>query len=368
MKTYLEFEKGVKSLEEELEKLKDPFNKEGISSVEMEKISQIQAEIDNKLKISYENLNEWQRTQVARHEERPKAKFFIENLFTNFINLAGDRRFGEDESVLAGFAVFEKKSVLVIGQEKGDDLDSRLKRNFGMMRPEGYRKCMRLMKIANKFNVPVITFIDTPGAYPGIGAEQRGQAEAIASSIECCMSLRVPIISVIIGEGGSGGAIALASANKVFMLENAIYSVISPEGCASILWRDPSKSLEAAKAMKLTASELLKLGIIDGIIKEPNGGAHRNKEEILFSVKRILNESLNEFKKKQAEEIFLQREKKFLDIGKQKSFTSFLNADNSFTNKFNFLQLFERSFFKYKYKILIFCFLFIFACLAFYFF
>ena len=167
----------------------------------------------------------------------------IENLFTNFINLSGDRRFAEDEAVLAGFALFEGRSVLVIGQEKGDDLDSRLKRNFGMMRPEGYRKCIRLMKLANKFNIPVISFIDTPGAYPGIGAEQRGQAEAIASSIECCMSLKVPIISIIIGEGGSGGAIALASANKVLMLENAIYSVISPEGCASILWRDPSKSL-----------------------------------------------------------------------------------------------------------------------------
>jgi len=250
MKNYLEFERDVKVLEEELEKLKDPFNKEGISEVDTKKILEIQSEIDVKLKTSYANLNEWQKTQVARHEERPKAKFFIENLFTNFINLSGDRRFAEDEAVLAGFALFDGRSVLVIGQEKGDDLDSRLKRNFGMMRPEGYRKCIRLMKLANKFNIPVISFIDTPGAYPGIGAEQRGQAEAIASSIECCMSLKVPIISIIIGEGGSGGAIALASANKVLMLENAIYSVISPEGCASILWRDPSKSLEAAKAMK----------------------------------------------------------------------------------------------------------------------
>ena len=267
MKNYLEFEHDIKALEEELEKLKDPYNKEGLSEVDTKKISQIQSEIDVRLKESYANLNEWQKTLVARHEERPKAKFFIENLFTNFINLSGDRKFAEDESVLAGFALFEKDSVLVIGQEKGDNLDSRLKRNFGMMKPEGYRKCVRLMKLADKFNIPVISFVDTPGAYPGIGAEQRGQAEAIASSIECCMSLKVPIISVVIGEGGSGGAIALASANKVLMLENAIYSVISPEGCASILWRDPNRSLDAAKAMKLTAKELFKIGIIDEIIQ-----------------------------------------------------------------------------------------------------
>ena len=258
MKSYLEFERDIKGLEEELDKLKDPFNNEGLSEVETDKISKIQREIDIKLKSSYENLNPWQKTQVARHEDRPKAKFFIDNLFSNFINLSGDRKFAEDEAMLAGFAQFEGQSVLVLGQEKGDDLDSRLKRNFGMMRPEGYRKCIRLMKIANKFNIPVISLVDTPGAYPGIGAEQRGQAEAIASSIECCMSLEVPIISIIIGEGGSGGAIALASANKVIMFENAIYSVISPEGCASILWRDPSKSLEAANAMKLTSAYNLK--------------------------------------------------------------------------------------------------------------
>jgi acetyl-CoA carboxylase carboxyl transferase subunit alpha len=288
MKSYLEFERNIKALEEELEKLKDPFNKEGLSKVDTDKIAQIQNEIDDKLKASYANLNAWQKTLVARHEERPKAKFFIENLFTNFINLSGDRYFSEDEALLAGFAKFEGRSVLVLGQEKGEDLDSRLKRNFGMMRPEGYRKSIRLMKLANKFNIPVISFIDTPGAYPGIGAEQRGQAEAIASSIECCMSLRVLIISIVIGEGGSGGAIALASANKVLMLENAIYSVISPEGCASILWRDPSKSLEAAKAMKLTANDLLKMKIIDEIIKEPIGGAHRNKESLIFSTKEVL--------------------------------------------------------------------------------
>jgi len=323
MKNYLEFERDIKVLEEELDKLKDPFKKEGLSEVETEKITQIQKEIDDKLKLSYSNLNSWQKTQVARHEERPKAKFFIENLFTNFINLSGDRRFSEDEAILAGFAEFEGRSVLVLGQEKGENLENRLKRNFGMMRPEGYRKCIRLMKIADKFNIPVISFVDTPGAYPGIGAEQRGQAEAIASSIECCISLKVPIISIIIGEGGSGGAIALASANKVLMFENAIYSVISPEGCASILWRDPSKSLEAASAMKLTANELLKMKIIDEIIKEPIGGAHRNHKEIISSTKNILLKYLEEFKNYTKDEIFNQRKEKFLDIGKQKAFSVF---------------------------------------------
>jgi len=353
MKSYLDFERDVKHLEEELEKLKDPFNKEGLSEVETAKISQIQSEIDEKLKTSYANLNEWQKTQVARHEDRPKAKYFIKNLFTNFVNLSGDRKFGEDEAVLAGFAVFENQSVLVIGQEKGEDLESRLKRNFGMMRPEGYRKCIRLMKLANKFNIPVISFIDTPGAYPGIGAEQRGQAEAIASSIECCMSLKVPVVSIIIGEGGSGGAIALASANKVLMLENAIYSVISPEGCASILWRDPSKSLEAAKAMKLSAGDLLKMNIIDSIIKEPNGGAHRNKEEILISVKLAIAESLNEYKKSSGEEIFEQRKNKFLNVGKQKNFIPFLNIENSLSSKLNFFQSLKENFIKQKNKLIV---------------
>ena len=323
MKNYLEFERDIKDLEEELEKLKDPFNKEGISEVQTNKISEIQSQIDKKLKASYANLNEWQITQIARHEERPKAKFFIDNLFSSFINLSGDRSFSEDEAVITGFAKFEDRSVLILGQEKGNDLNSRLKRNFGMMRPEGYRKCIRLMNIANKFNIPIISFIDTPGAYPGIGAEQRGQAESIASSIDCCMNLRVPIISIIIGEGGSGGAIALASANKVLMLENAIYSVISPEGCASILWRDPSKSLDAAKAMKLTASELLKMKIIDEIIKEPIGGAHRNKEAVIFSTKEVLIKYLDEFAKYTKEEIYEQRKEKFLNIGKDKSFSVF---------------------------------------------
>ena len=237
MKNYLNFETEIKDLENELEKLKDPYNQEGLSEVNTQKISSTQNEIDEKLKIIYSNLDPWQTTMVARHEDRPKAKFFIDNLFDDFISLSGDRYYGEDKSVLTGFAKFNGKSVLVIGQEKGEDLDSRIERNFGMMRPEGYRKTIRLMNLANKFNIPIISFIDTPGAYPGVGAEERGQAEAIAKSIECCMELKVPTIAIIIGEGGSGGTIALASSNKVLMLENAIYSVISPEGCATILWR-----------------------------------------------------------------------------------------------------------------------------------
>jgi len=352
MKSYLEFERDIKVLDEELEKLRDPFNKEGLSKVETEKISNIQSEIDDKLKASYANLNAWQKTQVARHEERPKAKFFIENLFENFINLSGDRRFSEDEAILAGFAEFSGRSVLVLGQEKGEDLESRLKRNFGMMRPEGYRKCIRLMKLANKFNIPVISFIDTPGAYPGIGAEQRGQAEAIASSIECCMSLEVPIISIIIGEGGSGGAIALASANKVLMFENAIYSVISPEGCASILWRDPSKSLEAAKAMKLTAKELLRLKIIDEIIEEPIGGAHRNKDHLIDSTRKELIKYLEEFKKFSRAEILEQRKEKFLNIGKQKAFKAFLK-EATWIEKSNFFEFVKKILFKFKRELII---------------
>ena len=354
MKSYLEFERDIKDLDEELEKLKDPFNKEGLSEVETDKISNIQSQIDEKLKVSYSNLNEWQITQVARHEERPKAKFFIDALFTNFINLSGDRRFAEDSAVISGFAMFEGRSVLVIGQEKGEDLDSRLKRNFGMMKPEGYRKCIRLMKVADKFNIPILSFIDTPGAYPGIGAEQRGQAEAIASSIECCMSLKVPIISIIIGEGGSGGAIALASANKVLMLENAIYSVISPEGCATILWRDPKKTLEASKAMKLSSKDLYDLKIIDEIISEPIGGAHRDKDIILDNVRDSIRKNLDFFISMDGEDVLLQRKNKFLSIGRNKGFASTAKISDNLSMKTTFIDKYMNWFASYKKYILIF--------------
>ena len=331
MRSYLEFENDIKGLEEQLDKLKDPFNNEGLAEVDTEKINQIQKELNQKLKEIYSNLNSWQKTLLARHEERPRAKFFINNLFSNFINLSGDRQFAEDKSVLVGFGVFEDQSVLVIGQEKGDDLDSRIERNFGMMRPEGYRKCIRLMKLADKFNIPIISFIDTPGAYPGVGAEERGQAEAIARSIECSMSLKVPNISIIIGEGGSGGAIALASSNKIIMLENAIYSVISPEGCASILWRDPKKSLEAAEAMKLTAQDLLNLEIIDEVIKEPLGGAHRNKDTVLIEVKKSISKNLKKLSELDREDIFNHRKQKFLSIGRKKGLIKDVDVENKMT-------------------------------------
>ena len=337
MKNYLNFESDIKNLEDELDKLKDPYNQSGLSEVDTQKISQIQNELDEKLKMVYANLDPWQTTMVARHEDRPKSKFFIDNLFEDFIPLSGDRFYGEDLSVLCGFAKFNGLSVLVIGQEKGEDLDSRIKRNFGMMRPEGYRKTIRLMQLADKFNIPIISFIDTPGAYPGVGAEERGQAEAIAKSIECCMKLKVPTIAIVIGEGGSGGAIALASSNKVLMLENAIYSVISPEGCATILWRDPKKMLDAAKAMKLSAKDLLELEIIDEIIPEPSGGAHRDKDLILENVRNALNKNLENFKQMSPEEIFDGRKNKFLRIGRSKGFMSNLNELSSLnSNKSDF--------------------------------
>ena len=342
MKNYLNFESDIKNLEDELDKLKDPYNQSGLSEVDTQKISQIQNELDEKLKMVYANLDPWQTTMVARHEDRPKSKFFIDNLFEDFIPLSGDRFYGEDLSVLCGFAKFNGLSVLVIGQEKGEDLDSRIKRNFGMMRPEGYRKTNRLMQLADKFNIPIISFIDTPGAYPGVGAEERGQAEAIAKSIECCMKLKVPTIAIVIGEGGSGGAIALASSNKVLMLENAIYSVISPEGCATILWRDPKKMLDAAKAMKLSAKDLLELEIIDEIIPEPSGGAHRDKDLILENVRNILNQNLENFKQMSPEEIFNGRKNKFLRIGRSKAFMSNLNELSSLnSDKSNFNHVFK---------------------------
>jgi len=320
MKNYLNFETEVKNLEKELEKLKDPYNQEGLTEVDTKNISKVQNEIDEKLKDIYSNLDPWQTALVARHEDRPKAKFFIDHLFKDFMPLSGDRFYGEDKSVIAGFGKFDNNSILVIGQEKGDNLDSRIERNFGMMRPEGYRKSIRLMKLADKFRIPIISFIDTPGAYPGVGAEERGQAEAIAKSIECCMELSVPTISIIIGEGGSGGAIALASSNKVLMFQNAIYSVISPEGCATILWRDPKKTLEASKAMKLSSKDLLSLNIIDEIIPEPIGGAHRDKDLILDNIRDSIKKNLEFFSTMGKNEIINHRKNKFLSIGRNKGF------------------------------------------------
>jgi len=348
MKNYLNFETDIKNLETEIERLRDPYNQDGLTEVDTKKISETQTEIDKKLKDIYSNLDPWQTTLVARHEDRPKSKFFIDNLFDDFIPLSGDRFYGEDKSVLAGFAKFNETSVLVIGQEKGEDLESRIERNFGMMRPEGYRKTIRLMKLANKFNIPIISFIDTPGAYPGVGAEERGQAEAIAKSIECSMELSVPTFSIVIGEGGSGGAIALASSNKVIMLENAIYSVISPEGCATILWRDPKKTLDAAKAMKLSAKDLLELKIIDEIILEPVGGAHRDRDLILDNVRKSIENNLKEFLNMTGEDILNHRKDKFLKIGRTKGFVSQLDDISALSMKKNKINVFIEKFFKDK--------------------
>ena len=352
MKNYLNFETDIKNLETKIEKLKDPYNQDGLSEVDTKKISETQLEIDKKLQDIYANLDPWQTTLVARHEDRPKSKFFIDNLFEDFIPLSGDRFYGEDKSVLAGFGKFNEMSVLIIGQEKGDSLDARIERNFGMMRPEGYRKTIRLMKLANKFNIPIISFIDTPGAYPGVGAEERGQAEAIAKSIECCMELSVPTFAIIIGEGGSGGAIALASSNKVTMLENSIYSVISPEGCATILWRDPKRTLDAAKAMKLSAKDLLELRVIDEIIPEPIGGAHRDKEQVIISTKNVLEKYLKEFENYTKKEISDLRKEKFLSIGKQKTFRVF-PSDVNWTKKDSVVPFFKETLFKFKKELII---------------
>ena len=329
MRNYLNFENDIKNLEKEIDNLKDPYNQSGLSEVNTKKISSMEIQLEEKLKLIYSNLDPWQTTLVARHEDRPKAKFFIDNLFEDFIPLSGDRHYGEDKAVLSGFAKFNGASVLVIGQEKGDDLKTRIDRNYGMMRPEGYRKTIRLMELANKFSIPIISFIDTPGAYPGVGAEERGQAEAIAKSIECCMKLKVPTLSIIIGEGGSGGAIALASSNKVLMLQNAIYSVISPEGCATILWRDPKKMLDAAKAMKLSAKDLLKLEIIDEIISEPVGGAHRDRNLMLQNIESSISKNLAYFKSMSGDEIFNERKNKFLKIGRNEGFINNLDELSS---------------------------------------
>ena len=353
MKNYLNFENDIKNLEIEIEKLKDPYNQDGLAEVDTKKISEIQVELDKKLQDIYSNLDPWQTTLVARHEDRPKSKFFLDNLFEDFIPLSGDRFYGEDKSVIAGFAKFNDTSVLVIGQEKGDNLETRIERNFGMMRPEGYRKTIRLMRLANKFNIPVISFIDTPGAYPGVGAEERGQAEAIAKSIECSMELNVPTIAIIIGEGGSGGAIALASSNKVIMFENSIYSVISPEGCATILWRDPKKTLDAAKAMKLSAKDLLELKVIDEIILEPVGGAHRDKNLILDSVRKSIENNLNQFLNMTREDVLNHRKNKFLKIGRNKGFVSQLDDTGALSMKQNKINVLIKELFNSKKKITI---------------
>ena len=312
---YLDFEKELEILDKNLEELKNPFNQEdGLSTVQSSKINEIENQIKIKIDEIYSNLDGWKKTMLARHEFRPKAEFYISTIFENFQKLSGDRNFGEDQSVITGFATINEKSVLVIGQEKGHDTESRITRNFGMMKPEGYRKCIRLMRLAENYNIPVVTLIDTPGAFPGKGAEERGQAEAIAQSINCCLDLKVPIISIVIGEGGSGGAIALATSNKVLMLEHAIYSVISPEGCASILWRNTEFSQEAAKTLKLTSTDCKNFKIIDDIIPEPYGGAHRYPIKQAEILKEKIKFFMNELNQISIEDLVKIRKDKYLNI------------------------------------------------------
>ncbi len=273
MTTYLDFEKPISELEGKIMELRHLGDGDGVNIAD--EVGRLQQKVDRQIKATYAKLTAWQRVQVARHPERPHAKAYIGGLIEEFTPLAGDRAFAEDAAIVGGLGRFRGRPVAVIGQEKGDDTESRLKHNFGMVKPEGYRKAQRLMRMADRFGLPVITFVDTAGAYPGVDAEERGQGEAIAGSIELCLQLKVPLISLVIGEGGSGGALAIAAANKLLMMEHAVYSVITPEGCASILWRTADKAQEAAEAMRLTSDDLRKLGVCDGVVPEPAGGAHR---------------------------------------------------------------------------------------------
>ena len=318
MQHYLDFEKELALLDGKANELRSINSSQNEEKQKNGDLKEIEKKSKQLLKKIYSDLTPWHKCQIARHPERPHSSLYIKNLMTEFIPLAGDKKFAEDKSIIGGLARLNDTPIVIIGHEKGDDTKSRIQHNFGMARPEGYRKAVRLMDLADKFNLPVITFIDTPGAYPGKGAEERGQAEAIASSIAKCMQIKVPLISIIIGEGGSGGAVALASSNKIIMLEHSIYSVISPEGCASILWKNSDKMKEAAEALKLTAGDLTKLGIVDEIISEPIGGAHRNINEIILKVGKSLERSLKKFNKITPDQILEERRKKFLDVGKFK--------------------------------------------------
>ncbi len=314
MHNFLDFEKPIAELEGKIEELRHLSDGGGINIAE--EVATLQDKADRLLRFSYARLTAWQKTQVARHPDRPHVSDYLAALIEDFTPLAGDRLFGEDRAIIGGIGRFRGFSVVVIGQEKGADTNSRVEHNFGMARPEGYRKAQRLMHLADRFGLPVVTLIDSAGAYPGVGAEERGQAEAVARSIETCLSLKVPLVSAIIGEGGSGGAIAIAAANQVFMMEHAVYSVISPEGCASILWRSGEQAEQAAEALKLTAQDLLKLGVIDGIVPEPLGGAQRAKREAIETLGAALEKSLSELRKFDGAALRERRREKVLGIGR----------------------------------------------------
>ncbi|HCU58609.1 MAG TPA: acetyl-CoA carboxylase carboxyl transferase subunit alpha [Alphaproteobacteria bacterium] len=308
----LDFEEEIVSVEEKIAHLEQISKDEDVDT--QKEIKRLKTKLNRLISEAYQNLSPWQKTEIARHPDRPHTIDFINALIEDFVPLSGDRRFADDEAMIGGIGKFEGISVVVMGQEKGHDLDTRMKHNFGMARPEGYRKAQRLMDLASRLNMPILTFVDTAGAYPGVDAEERGQAEAIASSIEKCFQVKVPIISTVIGEGGSGGAIAIATANVVMMLSNAIYSVISPEGCASILWRSADKVVDATEALKLTAQDLKKLKVIDEIIEEPMGGAHRHKKAVFDNLRAALRKHLTELLKLTPAELKKQRTEKFLDM------------------------------------------------------
>ena len=314
MRHFLDFEKPIAELEGKIEELRRMSAPEGINIAD--EVARLTDKNDKQLRATYAKLTAWQKTQVARHPDRPRAQDYIAGLITDFQPLAGDRAFADDAAVLGGIGRFQGRSVVVLGTEKGADTESRVAHNFGMARPEGYRKAVRLMELAERFGIPVITFVDTAGAYPGIDAEERGQAEAIARSTDCCMGLGVPLVSLIIGEGGSGGAIAIATGNSVLMKEHAIYSVISPEGAASILWRDAGRAKDAAAALKITAQDLKKLGVIDDIVNEPLGGAHRQPEQAITSAGEMIGRILETFAGVSPDVLRTQRREKFLAIGR----------------------------------------------------
>ena len=313
---YLDFEKPLAELEGKAEELRAIGRKSEGMDMEAE-AEALDAKANLMLRDLYANLTPWRKCQVARHPDRPHCKDYIEALFTDITPLAGDRAFADDHAVMGGLARFNDRPVVVIGQEKGHDTQSRIERNFGMARPEGYRKAIRLMDLADRFGLPVITLVDTPGAYPGKGAEERGQSEAIARSTQKCLQLGVPVVSIVIGEGGSGGAVAFATANRVAMLEHSIYSVISPEGCASILWKNAEKMREAAEALRLTAQDLLELGVIDRVIPEPIGGAHRHRDEAVARVGMALGRMLSGMEGKDADTLRRERREKFLKMGQK---------------------------------------------------
>jgi acetyl-CoA carboxylase carboxyl transferase subunit alpha len=315
MATYLEFEKPIAELDGKIAELKHVATGGDINIAE--EVAKLQSKTEKLLRQTYAKLTPWQKTLVARHPERPHFREYVAALVTDFVPLAGDRAFADDRAIQGGLGRFRGRPVVVMGHEKGNDTQSRVRHNFGMAKPEGYRKAIRLMELAERFELPVVTLVDTPGAYPGVEAEARGQAEAIARSIETCLKIKVPLISAIIGEGGSGGAIALAAANHIIMLEHSVYSVISPEGCASILWRSAEQAKDAAEALKLTAEDLKQLGVIDEIVPEPLGGAHRARAETATRLGDAIEAALAKFDNRSGEDIRAERRQKFLDMGRQ---------------------------------------------------